>query len=133
SSTVPAASGRISRRGVLLGAAAGVLCVPWAASRAAAVAGGRPVTLVVSYPAGGGADLMARVIAPRMAEALGQSVVVDNRPGASGQIAGTFVARAAPDGTTLLVDASSFAVNPSLYPKMAYDIQKSFTPLAVLA
>lgn len=133
SSTVPAASGRISRRGVLLGAAAGALCAPWGASRAAAVAGGRPVTLVVSYPVGGGADLMARVIAPRMAEALGQSVVVDNRPGASGQIAGTFVARAAPDGTTLLVDASSFAVNPSLYPKMAYDIQKSFTPLAVLA
>ncbi|MBF9266134.1 tripartite tricarboxylate transporter substrate-binding protein, partial [Paracidovorax cattleyae] len=58
---------------------------------------------------------------------------VDNKPGASGQIAGAFVARSAPDGATLLVDASSFAVNPSLYPKMAYDSDKAFTPLAVLA
>lgn len=129
----PVPAGRLSRRGILLGAAAGALCAPWGASRAAPVAGGRPVALVVSYPAGGGADLMARIIAPRLGEALGQSVVVDNKPGASGQIAGAFVARAAPDGATLLVDASSFAVNPSLYPKMAYDSDKAFTPLAVLA
>ncbi len=123
----------VSRRGIVLGASAGALCVPWGASRAAPVAGGRPVTLVVSYPAGGGADLMARIIAPRMGEALGQGMVVDNRPGGGGQVAGAFVARAAPDGATLLVDASSFAVNPSLYPKMAYDIGRDFTPLAVLA
>ncbi|WP_026432840.1 tripartite tricarboxylate transporter substrate binding protein [Paracidovorax oryzae] len=129
--SVPA--GWVSRRGIVLGASAGALCAPWGASRAAPVAGGRPVTLVVSYPAGGGADLMARIIAPRMGEALGQGMVVDNRPGGGGQVAGAFVARAAPDGATLLVDASSFAVNPSLYPKMAYDIGRDFTPLAVLA
>jgi tripartite-type tricarboxylate transporter receptor subunit TctC len=99
----------------------------------AAVAGGKPITLVVSYAPGGGADLMARLIAPKMAEALGQPVIVENKPGGAGQIAGAFVAKAAPDGATLLVDASSFAVVPSLYPKMPYDPVKAFTPIAVLA
>ena len=99
----------------------------------AAVAGGKPVTLVVSYAPGGGADLMARLIAPKMSEALGQPVIVENKPGGAGQIAGAFVAKAAPDGATLLVDASSFAVVPSLYPKMGYDPAKAFTPIAVLA
>jgi tripartite-type tricarboxylate transporter receptor subunit TctC len=109
----------------------GASCVASLAS--AAVAGGKPVTLVVSYAPGGGADLMARLIAPKMSEALGQPVIVENKPGGAGQIAGAYVAKAAPDGSTLLVDASSFAVVPSLYPKMAYDPAKAFTPLAVLA
>ncbi len=99
----------------------------------AAVAGGKTVTLVVSYAPGGGADLMARLIAPKLAEALGQTVIVENKPGGAGQIAGAFVAKAEPDGATLLVDASSYAVVPSLYPKMAYDPMKVFTPIAVLA
>jgi tripartite-type tricarboxylate transporter receptor subunit TctC len=97
------------------------------------IAGGKPITLVVSYPAGGGADVMARLIAPRMAEALGQPVVVDNKPGASGTIAAGQVARATPDGSTLLLDASSFAVNPALFDKLPYDPAASFAPLAVLA
>lgn len=132
---MPSSSIHSARRRLLLGAAGAALAAPWAASRAQqpGIAGGRPVTLVVSYPAGGGADLMARIIAPRLADALGQSVVVDNKPGASCQIAGAHVARATPDGATLLLDASSFAVNPSLYPRMAYDSAKAFTPLAVLA
>src|SRR6187455_834780 len=92
----------------------------------AAVAGGKPITLVVSYAPGGGADLMARLIAPKMSEALGQTVIVENKPGGAGQIAGAYVAKAAPD-------ASSFAVVPSLYPKMPYDASKAFTPIAVLA
>lgn len=96
-------------------------------------AAGEVVTLVVSYPAGGGADAMARLIAPKLAEALGQSVVVDNKPGASGTIAAGHVARSAPDGRTLLLDASSFAVNPALFPKLPYDNEKSFVPIAVLA
>lgn len=99
----------------------------------AAVAGGKPVTLVVSYAPGGGADLMARLIAPKMAESLGQTVIVENKPGGAGQIAGALVAKASPDGATLLVDASSYAVVPSLYPKMSYDPTKAFTPIAVLA
>ena len=127
---------RLPTRRLMLGAAGAALAAPWIAARAQPgqpIAGGRPITLVVSYPAGGGADLMARILAPKLGEALGQSVVVDNTPGASGQIAAAQVARATPDGATLLLDASSFAVNPSLYPKMAYDSAKAFTPLAVLA
>jgi len=95
--------------------------------------GDRPVSLVVSYPAGGGADLMARLIAPHLASALGRSVVVENKPGASGQIAANAVAKAAPDGNTLLLDASSFAVNPSLFAKLPYDSEKDFTPLGIVA
>ncbi|RUP35532.1 MAG: tripartite tricarboxylate transporter substrate binding protein [Curvibacter sp.] len=127
----------LQRRHLCLGAAA-TLAAPWLGAGAAQpaaqpIAGGRTITLVVSYPAGGGADLMARIVAPRLAEALGQTVVVDNKPGASGQLAASQVARATPDGSTLLLDASSFAVNPSLYPRLPYDSNKAFTPLAVLA
>ena len=126
-----------NRRQALQSAAAS-LAAPWAltssrSSHAAQIAGGKTITLVVSYAAGGGADLMARLIAPKLAEALGQTVVVDNKPGASGQIAAAQIARATPDGTQLLLDASSFAVNPTLFPKLPYDSDKAFTPLAVLA
>ena len=93
----------------------------------------KPVTLVVTYPPGGGADAMARLLAPKMSEALGQNVVVDNKPGAGGQIGATAVAKAAPDGYTLMLDASSFAVNPSLYPKLPYDPMKAFKPIGVVA
>jgi len=93
----------------------------------------RPVRLIVSYPPGGGADLMARLIAPRMAETLGQPVVVENKPGASGQIAAGEVARAPADGYTLLFDASNYAVNPALFPSLPYDPAKAFKPIAVLA
>lgn len=121
-------------RRTTLAAIGAALAAPWASARAStAIAGGRPVTLVVSYPAGGGADLMARILAPRLSEALGQSVVVENKPGASDQLAAAAVARATPDGTSLLLDASSFAVNPSLYPKLPYDSNTAFVPLAVLA
>jgi tripartite-type tricarboxylate transporter receptor subunit TctC len=106
-------------------------------SLAIAQAGGsypsKPVTLVVTYPPGGGADAMARLLAPKMSEALGQNVVVDNKPGAGGQIGAAAVAKAAPDGYTLMLDASSFAVNPSLYPKLPYDPIKAFKPVGVVA
>ncbi len=93
----------------------------------------KPVTLVVTYPPGGGADAMARLLAPKMSEALGQSVVVENKPGAGGQIGAAAVAKAAPDGYTLMLDASSFAVNPSLYPKLPYEPMKAFKPVGVVA
>jgi tripartite-type tricarboxylate transporter receptor subunit TctC len=93
----------------------------------------KPITLVVTYPPGGGADGMARLIAPKMGEALGQSVVIENKPGASGQIGASAVAKAAPDGYTLMLDASSFAANPALYPKLPYDSLKAFKPIGVVA
>lgn len=118
----------------LLGAAGASMLTPWAIRpAAAAIAGGKPVTLVVSYPPGGGADIIARLIAPKLAEALGQPVVVENKPGASGTIAANQVARATPDGTSLLVDASSFAVNPALFPKLPYDTATAFAPLGLIA
>jgi tripartite-type tricarboxylate transporter receptor subunit TctC len=120
----------MSRRVFLAASAASMA---WPARATGDIGGGKPITLVVSYPAGGGADAMARLIAPKMAAALGQSVIVDNRPGGSGTIAAGQVARAAPDGLTLLFDASSFAVNPALFPKLPYDNDKSFTALAVIA
>lgn len=91
------------------------------------------ITLVVTYPPGGGADVMARLIAPKMSETLGQTIVIDNRPGAGGQIGAGYVAKAKPDGYTLLFDASSFAANPALYPKLPYDSLKAFQPIGVTA
>ena len=93
----------------------------------------KPITLVVTYPAGGGADAMARLIAPKLGDALGQPVIIENKPGASGQIGASAVAKAAPDGYTLMLDASSFAVNPALFAKLPYDSDKAFKPIGVIA
>jgi tripartite-type tricarboxylate transporter receptor subunit TctC len=93
----------------------------------------KPITLVVTYPPGGGADGMARLIAPKLSAVLGQNVIVDNRPGAGGQLGANAVAKAPADGYTLLFDASSFAVNPSLYSKLPYDSSKAFKAIGVIA
>ena len=93
----------------------------------------KPISLVVTYPPGGGADTMARLIAPKLGEALGQTVVIENKPGASGQIGASAVAKAASDGHTLMLDASSFAVNPALFAKLPYDSDKAFKPIGVIA
>jgi tripartite-type tricarboxylate transporter receptor subunit TctC len=115
-------------------AASALLAAPALARAASDIVGGKPISLIVSYPPGGGADVMARLIAPRLAQALGQSVVVENKPGASGTIAAQQVARAVPDGATLLLDASNYAVNPALFDhKLPYDPATAFAPLAVLA
>ena len=104
-----------------------------AAAQAPASWPNKPITLVVTYPPGGGADAMARLIAPRLGEALGQPVIVENKPGAGGQIGAAAVAKSAPDGHTLMLDASSFAVNPALYPKLPYDTDKAFRAVGVIA
>ncbi|MEY2689860.1 MAG: hypothetical protein RL375_4059 [Pseudomonadota bacterium] len=123
-----------TRRGLLAAGAALCAAAPLGRAQAAEpIAAGKPITLLVSYPAGGGADVMARLIAPRMSEALGQPVVVENKPGASGTLAAGQVARSTPDGTMLLLDASSYAVNPALFDKLPYDTANAFAPLAVLA
>jgi tripartite-type tricarboxylate transporter receptor subunit TctC len=90
----------------------------------------RPIRIVVTYAPGGAADNTARVLAPQLAERLKSSVVVENKPGASGTIGAGQVARATADGYSLLFDASSFVVNPSLLGSLPYDSLKDFEPLS---
>jgi tripartite-type tricarboxylate transporter receptor subunit TctC len=92
----------------------------------------KSVRLVVPYPAGGGADGLARLIGNKLSEALGQAVVIDNKPGANTMLASAEVARAPADGYTLLYVASSITINPSLY-KVPYDTMKAFAPVAMVA
>jgi tripartite-type tricarboxylate transporter receptor subunit TctC len=93
----------------------------------------KSVTLVVSYPPGGGADAVARSLSGPLGKALGTTVIVENKPGASGQIAAALVAKSTPDGYTLLLDASSFSVNPGLFKKLPYDATRDFKVLGLLA
>jgi len=103
------------------------------AARAQAWPAAKPIRIIVTYAPGGGADIMARMLAPGLGQALGQTVIVDNRPGAAGQIGADLVAKAAPDGYTVLLDASSFAANPTLFKRLPYDPAKAFVPVSVLA
>ncbi|MDP4076042.1 tripartite tricarboxylate transporter substrate binding protein [Acidovorax sp. A1169] len=94
----------------------------------------RPVRVIVPFPASGATDLVARVVAQRVAQDLGQQMVVDNRPGAGGTIGAAEAAKAQPDGYTLLLTTSStHAISPHLMPRLAYDPRKDFTPVAHLA
>ncbi len=97
-----------------------VAAVALAAGLAQAAFPERPITIVVPYAPGGAADAVARVIATRMGEKLGSSVIVDNKPGASGTIGESFVAKAPADGYTMLYDATPYSINPHLFPKMPY-------------
>jgi tripartite-type tricarboxylate transporter receptor subunit TctC len=90
------------------------------------------VKIVCAFPAGGGTDLTARLLADQIAKPLGQSVIVENRTGASGMIGTGAVATAAPDGYTLLVASGEMALNPHLYRKMAYDWDKELQPITLL-
>jgi tripartite-type tricarboxylate transporter receptor subunit TctC len=92
----------------------------------------KPIRLVVPYPAGGATDFFARLVFPKVGDALGQPVVVENRPGAGTAIGASEVARSAPDGYTILLgDAGTYAFNPSLYKKLSYDPAKDFAPISL--
>jgi tripartite-type tricarboxylate transporter receptor subunit TctC len=92
----------------------------------------KPIRLIVPYPAGGATDFFARLVFPKMGEALGQPVVVENRPGAGTAIGSSEVARSAPDGYTLLLgDAGTYAFNPTLYRKLSYDPVRDFQPVSL--
>jgi len=94
----------------------------------------RPVKLVVPFPPGGSLDVAGRLIAQRLTEEWGQPVVVENKPGAGGNIGADLVAKSAPDGYTILLGAlSTHAVNPNLYSKMPYDAAKDFAPITLIA
>jgi tripartite-type tricarboxylate transporter receptor subunit TctC len=94
----------------------------------------RPIHMVVGYAAGGTTDVMARLVAERLAARLGQPVIVENRPGASGNIGATFVAKSAADGATILMATpGQAAMNQFMYERMPYDTDKDFAPLAYIA
>lgn len=89
----------------------------------------KPIRVLVGFSPGGTTDILARELAARFQESWGQSVIVDNRPGAAGNIATDAVAKAAPDGYTLLLNSNSFAINPALYAKMPFDTINDFAPV----
>jgi tripartite-type tricarboxylate transporter receptor subunit TctC len=93
----------------------------------------KPVHIFVPYAPGGGVDVLARTLGDAVSRQWGQSIVVENRPGAGGVVASQALASAAPDGYTLIVVASGHATNPFLYPKLPYDTFKDFTPISLLA
>jgi tripartite-type tricarboxylate transporter receptor subunit TctC len=94
----------------------------------------RPIRLVVGYSAGGGNDLIARIVAGKLQDKLGQPVVVDNKPGAQSIVAAEIVAKAPPDGYTLLIAPSGpMTINPAVYSKLPYDPVKDFAPISLLA
>ncbi len=111
---------------------AAALALAWAAAPAFALYPERPITLLVPFAPGGANDIVGRIVADALSEALGQPVVIENRGGAGGNIGMGLVARARPDGYTLLLAPSSFVVNPSLYKTVPYDPVKDFAPISDL-
>jgi len=93
----------------------------------------RPIRFVVTFPPGGGTDILARILGAQLLEAWGEQVVIDNRPGASGNIGAEIVARSNPDGYTLLMVNSTFAMNAGLYPRLPFDSVRDFTAVARVA
>ena len=93
----------------------------------------KPIRLLVGFPVGGGADVAARTLGPRMSESLGQQIIVDNRPGAGSAVASEIAAKAAPDGHTLVSIGSSHAVNAALYPKLPYKPAADFSGIVLIA
>lgn len=124
---------RASSAAVLLGSF--VLAIPFTAHAqdAASSYPSRPIRIVVPFSPGSGSDFLARQLGPKMTERWSQQVVVDNRPGAAGRVAGEIVTRAAPDGHTLMVTSSGIAASAALYPDLPYDTLKDFAPVSLLA
>jgi len=94
----------------------------------------KPVRMVVGFPPGGGTDVVARILQPRLTELLGQTIVIDNRPGATGTVAAGQVAKATPDGYTIMMGHVSVnAIAPSLFANLPYDVNRDFAPIALAA
>jgi len=124
----------LHRRNVLKAIAAGaaVAASPWSA-QAQARWPAKPVNLIVPFPAGGGTDAFARPFSAQFAKATGTQLVIDNKGGAGGTLGAGVASRAAPDGYTFFMGAVHHAIAPSMYPKLDYDIEKDFIPLALMA
>ena len=93
----------------------------------------KQIRMIIPYPPGGPTDILGRIVAQQLTESLGQAVVVENKPGASGMIGADIVAKAPPDGYTLLVNASIHVINPSLYKKPPHDAIRDFAPVSLIA
>jgi tripartite-type tricarboxylate transporter receptor subunit TctC len=93
----------------------------------------KPIRFIVPFPPGGGNDILARVLAPKMGESLGQPVVIDNRAGAGGNIGTEIAAKSPPDGYTIVIASNQVTMNPALYAKLPFDIEKDFAPVALAA
>ncbi|MBN9408248.1 MAG: tripartite tricarboxylate transporter substrate binding protein [Burkholderiales bacterium] len=125
----------LNRRSTLAACLAGAFAWPAFAQAPAAPAPWptKPVKFVVAFAPAGPADIIARLLGQKLGEALGQSVVVENRPGAGGSVASQVVARAEPDGYTLLINTSSYAVNPSMQRNLGFDAEKDLTLATLVA
>ncbi|HYY85173.1 MAG TPA: tripartite tricarboxylate transporter substrate binding protein, partial [Beijerinckiaceae bacterium] len=122
-----------TRRRVLAAMAAGAVLGFGTAERASAQAFTKQVTIIVPYAPGGTSDILARLLAPKLSEAIGQPVIVENKPSASGNIGADFVAKAAGDGHTLLItDVGTLATQPSLVKKLSFDVQKDLVPVTMV-
>jgi tripartite-type tricarboxylate transporter receptor subunit TctC len=121
------------RLGLLLAAVAGTLAALLVAPPARAAWPERPITIVVPFTPGTSMDTLARIISPQLSQRLGQAVIVENRPGASGNIGTGYVAHAAADGYTLLMTVSTFVMNPKLFKHVPYDPLTSFAPVGRVA
>jgi tripartite-type tricarboxylate transporter receptor subunit TctC len=121
------------RRRELITLLAGGVSILAAAANATEPFPTRPIRLIVPYPAGGGTDIVGRVLGQKLHESLGQPVVIDNRGGAGGTIGTALVAKSAPDGYTLLLVPTSHVINPSIYAKLPYDTEKDFAPISMVA
>ncbi len=118
----------------LLSLTAAAMSLPLSPSALAQPFPSKPLRIVVPFPAGGTTDVLARAVAQKLTETLGQPVVVDNRPGAGGNIGAELVAKSPPDGYTLLMGTvGTHAINPGLYPKMPYDHVRDFAPVILVA
>ena len=118
---------------LLRSASALVMCAMAASSALGQAFPARPIKLVVGFTPGGGVDINARMLAGKLTEILGQTVLVENKPGAGTNIANEFVAKAAPDGYTLLINTAAVAINMSLYKNVPFDTLKDFTPVSVFS
>src|SRR5436853_5306271 len=116
-----------------IAAIAALMFVGHGVASAQSVCPTKAVHIFVPYPAGGGVDILTRTLGDVVSRQWGQSVVVENRPGAGGLLASQALVQAPPDGYTLIMVASGHATNPFLYPKMPYDTFKDFTPISLLA
>jgi len=121
----------LQRRHLLLGA--GASCLP-SALFAQAAWPNKPVRIVVPFAPAGTTDILARALAPELGKAFGQVFIIDNRPGAGGNLGADMVAKSAPDGYTLLMGTvGTHAINAALYPKMPFDPVRDFTPVVLVA